>query len=67
MWRNRKELKRKSVAMTLLRDVQGTPTQKLAMFEKLKAAGGFRNEDPVELQKAENLLRTFAVTEKASD
>jgi hypothetical protein len=66
MLRKRKEPKRKSVAMTLLRDVEGTPAQKLAIFEKLKAVGGFRNEDPAELQKAENLLRTSAAMEKGS-
>ena len=65
--RKRKEPKRKSLAMILLRDAGGTPAQKLAIFEKLKAAGGFRHEDPAELQKAENLLRTSAAMEKRSE
>ncbi len=66
MLRKRKEPKRKSIAMTLLRDMQGTPAQKLALFEKLKAAGGFANENPAQLRKAEDMLRTFAATEKES-
>ena len=36
----RKEAKRKSMAMTLMRDVQGSAAAKLAMFEKVRAAGG---------------------------
>ena len=66
MLRKRKEPKRKSVATTLLRDMQGTAAQKLALFEKLKAAGGFDGENRVELLKVENMLRTFAATEKES-
>ena len=63
MFRKRKEQRRKSVATTLLRDMQGTAAQKLALFEKLKAAGGFDDEDRAELLKVENMLRTFAATE----
>ena len=44
MLRKRKEAKRKSIAMTLMRDVQGTAAAKLAMYEKVRAAGGFANE-----------------------
>src|SRR5262245_213123 len=40
MLRKRKEPKRKSIALTLMRDVQGTAAQKLEMFEKVRAAGG---------------------------
>ena len=60
----RKEPKRKSVATTIMRDLQGSPAAKLAMFQRIRAAGGFKNEDPVELNAAEDLLRTFAATEK---
>jgi len=38
--------------------------EKLALFEKLKARGGFDGEDRVELLKVERMLRTFAATEK---
>jgi hypothetical protein len=54
---------KKSVAETLLRDIQGTAAETLALVEK--AAGGFPNESTVELRKIENMLRTFAATEKA--
>jgi hypothetical protein len=60
----RKEVKRKSIAATLLRDMQGTAAEKLALFEKLKTRGGFDGEDRRELLKVENMLRTFAATEK---
>jgi hypothetical protein len=65
MLRKRKDSKaKKSVAEALLRDMQGTAAQKLALFEKLKARGGFAGEDRAELGKIENMLRTFAATEK---
>jgi hypothetical protein len=64
MLRKRKERKRKSVAMTLLRDLKGSAAQKLAMFEKVRAAGGFANEDPADLAQAERILHGFAATEK---
>ena len=61
----RKEPKaKKSVAEALLRDMQGTAAEKLALFEKLKARGGFDGEDRRELQKFESMLRTFAATEE---
>jgi hypothetical protein len=34
------------------------------MFQKVKPAGGFANEDPKDLQAAEDMLRTFAAAEK---
>ena len=52
--RKRNGPKRKSVV----------PAQKLVIFEKLKAVGGFRDEDPAELREAEQMLRTFAATDK---
>ena len=65
MLRKRKEPRaKKSVAETLLRDMQGTAAEKLALFEKLKARGGFADEDRAELLKVERMLRTFAETEK---
>ena len=63
MFRKRKERKRKSIAETLMRDIQGSPAEKLAMFRKMKAAGGFANADPAELKAADDMLRTFAATE----
>ncbi len=63
--RKRKEPKaKKSVAEALLRDMQGTAAEKLALFEKLKARGGFAGEGRAELSKVENMLRTFAAMEK---
>jgi hypothetical protein len=50
--------------MTLMRDVQGTAAEKLRMFEKVRAAGGFANEDPADLAEAEKMLREFAAMEK---
>ena len=62
----RKEPKRKSIAMTLMRDVQGTAAEKLAMFEKVRAAGGFANEHAADLAEAEKMLREFAAMERGS-
>jgi hypothetical protein len=65
MLRNRKAPKpKKSVVAMLMRDMQGTAVEKLVLFEKLKAAGGFSNESPAELRKVERMLRTLAATEK---
>jgi len=64
MSRKRKEPKqRKSIAEALLRDMQGTASEKLAAFEKLRSRGEFEGMDWREL-KIENMLRTFAVMEK---
>jgi len=65
MLRKRKEPKAKrTVAEALLRDMQGTAAEKLALFEKLKARGGFAGEDRAELLRVERMLQTFAATEK---
>ena len=65
MLRKRKEPKaKKSVAEALLRDMQGTAAEKLVLFEKLKARGGFAGKDRAELLRVERMLRTFAATEK---
>jgi len=67
MFRKRKEPKpRKKILETLLRDMQGTSAQKLALFEKLRAAGGFANESVADLRKVEDMLRAFAAMEKGS-
>jgi hypothetical protein len=67
MLRKRKEpMVRKSMVGALMRDMQGSAAQKLAMFEKLKAGGGFANASTAELRKLENMLRTFAAMEKGS-
>jgi hypothetical protein len=57
---------KKSIAEALLRDMQGTAAEKLALFEKLKARGGFDGEDRAKVLKVENMLRTFAAMEKGS-
>jgi hypothetical protein len=46
--------------------VQGSAAQKLAMFEKMRAAGGFAKENLADLEKAEKMLRAFAAMEKGS-
>jgi hypothetical protein len=33
------------------------------MFEKVRAAGGFANEDPADLAEAERMLRGFVAME----
>jgi hypothetical protein len=62
----RKEPKRKSIAMTLMRDVQGSAAAKLAMFEKVRAVGGLANEHPADLAEAEKMLREFVAMERGS-
>ena len=64
MLAKRKEPKRKSIAMTLMRDIPAA--EKLAMFEEVRAAGGFAKEDPAELAEAEKMLRAFAAMENGS-
>src|SRR5215475_7173166 len=59
MLRKRKKPKRKSIALTLMRDVQGSAAEKLRMFEKVRAARGFAREHPADLAKAEKMLREF--------
>jgi hypothetical protein len=51
--------------LTLMRDLQGTAAEKLALFQKLRAAGGFAKESEAELRKVEYMLRTFAAAEKS--
>src|SRR5262245_13004494 len=54
MLRMQKTPKRKSVLDALMRNVQGTAEQKLALFEKLRAAGGFAQVSEAELKSAED-------------
>jgi len=62
MLRKRKEAKAKrSILDTLMRDIHGAPTEKLALFQRLKGAGAFVNESAAELAEAEKTLRMFAV------
>jgi hypothetical protein len=68
MLQKRKEPKaKKSVAEALLRDMLGTAAEKLALFEKLKARGGFAGEDQRELQKTENILQMLVAMEKGKE
>ena len=63
--RKKKEQKaKKSIMDALMRDMQGSAAEKLAMFEKLRERGAFDGVDRRELLKLENMLRTFAATEK---
>jgi len=39
MLRKQKEPKRNSIALSLMRDVQGSAAEKLQMFEKVRASG----------------------------
>ena len=66
MLRKRKVPKRMSIALSLMRDVQGSAAEKLRMFEKVRAAGGFANEHPADLAEAEKKLREFVAMEKGS-
>ena len=55
---------KKSVAEALLRNMQRTAAERLALFEKLKTRGAFAGEDRAEVLKVERMLRTFAATQK---
>jgi hypothetical protein len=54
------------LALSLMRDAQGTAAQKVAMFQKVRAAGGFAKEDPADLEEAERMLREFVAMAKGS-
>ena len=64
MLRKKEPKARKSILETLLRDMQGTPAEKLVLFERLKAAGAFVHQSGAELAEAEKALRGFAGMEK---
>jgi len=64
MMRKQEPKATKSVAETLLRDMQGTAAEKLAAFEKFQARGAFDGMDRRKLLKFENMLRTFVPAEK---
>jgi hypothetical protein len=62
MLRKRKEPKRRNDA-----DAQGSAAEKLATFEKVRAAGGFANEHPADLAEAEKILFEFVAMEKGRE
>ena len=65
--RKRKDAKAKrNILETLLRDMRGTPAEKLMLFERLKDAGAFVHESAAELVEAEKTLRAFVAMEKES-
>ena len=67
MLRKRKEPKpKKTIVEMLMRDMQGTATEKLALFEKVRAADGFAKVSPAELRKVERMLQTLAAIDKGS-
>jgi len=66
MSRKQLEPKGKSIALSLMRDVQGSATEKLRMFKKVRAAGGFAKADPADLAEAERMLRDFVTMEKGN-
>jgi hypothetical protein len=49
-----------SVLVVLMRDVRGTPAEKLELLDKLKAAGRLKGEDPKEIETCEALLKALA-------
>jgi len=53
----REKPKGKSIAMSLMRDVQGSASMKLAMFQRVGTFGGFAKADRAELDEAEKMLR----------
>ena len=50
----------RSVLVVLMRDVRGTPAEKLELLDKLKAAGRLKGEDPKEIETCEALLKALA-------
>ena len=69
MMRKRKEAvkAKRSILETLLRDMQGTAAERLALFERLKAASAFVNEPVIGLAEAEKALRGLAAMEKGDE
>jgi hypothetical protein len=68
MLRKKKEPRaKKSIVEMLMRDMQGTAAEKLVIFEKLRAAGGFAKESAAELKKVEKMLRALAAMDKGSE
>jgi hypothetical protein len=50
----------RSVLVVLMRDVRGTPAEKLALLDKLKAAGRLSGQDPRDVATCEALLKSLA-------
>jgi len=65
MLRKRKEPKRKSIALSLMRDLQGSVAEELRTFEGARC-WGFADEHPTDLTEAEKRLREFAAMEKGT-
>jgi hypothetical protein len=66
MLKKKERKPKKSIVETLMRDLQGTSAEKLVMFEKLRAAGGFAKVSAAELNKVEKILQSLAAMEKGS-
>ena len=47
-----------------MRDMQGTATEKLLLFKRLKTAGAFVNEPTIGVAEAEKTLRMLAAMNK---
>ena len=67
MLRKKEPKAKKSIVEILMRDMQGTATEKLALFAKLRAAGGFAKASPAELRKVERMLQTLAAVERRAE
>jgi hypothetical protein len=50
----------RSVLVVLMRDVRGTPAEKLELLDKLKAAGRLSGHHPNEVATCEALLKSLA-------
>ena len=50
----------RSVLVVLMRDVRGTPAEKLVLLDRLKVAGRLTGQDPAELAACEALLKSLA-------
>jgi hypothetical protein len=50
----------RSVLVVLMRDVRGTPAEKLDLLDKLKAAGRLSGHDPHDVATCEAFLKNLA-------
>lgn len=62
----RVDMKTRTRVLAALTRMEGTAALKLALFEKLKAAGMLDCEDPAAVKATEEMLRTFVAMEKGS-
>ncbi len=56
----------RSVLVVLMRDVRGTPLEKLALLDTLKAAGRLSTHGPQEVAFCENALKALAALSAAA-